>query len=384
MKNIYLDYAATTPVDPRVVKAMKPYWYKYFGNSMSLHSFGEKSDMVVDEGRRTIADFVNGKVENIVFTSSATESNNTALKGIMWANKSKGNHLMVSAIEHDCVLESAKWLAKNGFEVDFIPVDDQGMVDIDYIDKNIKKTTVLVSVIHGNNEIGSVQNIGKIGYICRKKGVLFHTDAAQSFGKVDIDIKRDKVDLLTISSHKIYGPKGVAVLYVGGGIKLEPLLHGGGQEDNRRSSTVNVTGIVGMVEAIKILKKEGNQENIRIKEMRDRFVSKVLTKIDGSRLNGNNEDYLPHIVNISFEKIEGESLLLDLNSKGIMVSTGSACSSRSLQSSHVLTAMGIDHNWSHGSIRFSFGRWTKQEELNRTVVELLKSVNKLRKISPFK
>lgn len=384
MKKIYLDYAATTPVDTRVLKAMEPYWNKYFGNSMSLHFLGEKSDVAVDKSRQVVADFIGGQALSVIFTSSATESNNTALKGVMLANKDKGNHLMVSAIEHDCVLESAKWLAKRGFEVDFIPVDKYGMVDIDYIAKNIKKTTVLVSVIHGNNEVGSVQDIGKIGDICRKNGVLFHSDAAQSFGKVDIDVKRDKIDLLTISSHKIYGSKGVAVLYVGKDVKMEPLLHGGGQEDNKRSSTVNVAAIVGMAEAIKILQKEGKEENKRLKKMRDEFVSKVLASIAGSRLNGSIENYLPHIANISFEKIEGESLLLDLNSKGIMVSTGSACSSRSLQSSHVLTAMGIDHNWAHGSIRFSLGRWTDQKELDRTVVELAKTVNKFRKISPFK
>ncbi len=384
MKKIYLDYAATAPVDTRVLKAMEPYWNKYFGNSMSLHFLGEKSDVAVDKSRQVVADFIGGEADSVIFTSSATESNNTALKGVMWANKNKGNHLMVSAIEHDCVLESAKWLSKRGFEVDFIPVDKSAMVDIDYIRKNIKKTTVLVSVIHGNNEVGSVQDIGRIGKICRKAGVLLHSDAAQSFGKVDIDVKRDKIDLLTISSHKIYGPKGAAVLYVGKDVKMEPLLHGGGQEDNKRSSTVNVAAIVGMAEAIKILQKEGKEENKRLKKMRHEFVSKVLASIAGSRLNGSIENYLPHIANISFEKIEGESLLLDLNRKGIMVSTGSACSSRSLQSSHVLMAMGIDHNWAHGSIRFSLGRWTDQGELDRTVIELAKSVNKFRKMSPFK
>jgi len=384
MKKIYLDYAATTPVDGRVLRAMEPYWNKYFGNSMSLHSLGEKSDVAVDKSRQVVADYIGGQADGVIFTSSATESNNTALKGVMWANKDKGNHLMISTIEHDCVLESAKWLAQRGFEVDFIPVDKDGMVDVDYIAKNIKKTTVLVSVIHGNNEVGSVQDIGSIGEICRKNEVLFHSDAAQSFGKVDINVKRDKIDLLTISSHKIYGPKGVAVLYVGKDIKMEPLLHGGGQENNKRSSTVNVAAIVGMIEAIRILDRQGKEENERLKKLRDGFVSKVLTNIAGGRLNGSTKYYLPHIANLSFEKIEGESLLLDLNRKGIMVSTGSACSSRSLMASHVLTAMGIDHNWANGSIRFSLGRWTKPEELDITVIELAKSVKKFRKISPFK
>ncbi len=384
MKKVYLDYAATTPVDPRVIRSMEPYLSKYYGNSMSLHSLGGKSDEVVDEARGVVAKYINGDSQAIIFTSSATESNNTALKGVLWANRDRGKHLMVSAIEHDCVLESAKWLSKNGFEVDFIPVDKKGLIDLDFIRKKIRKDTVMISVIHGNNETGIIQNIGKIGEICRNKGVIFHTDAAQSFGRVDIDVKRDNIDLLTISSHKIYGPKGVAVLYKDKNVKMEAILHGGGQENGLRSSTVNVPAIVGMVKAIEIIEKEGIAENIAIRKLKNNFIKKILKNIEGSRLNGDLEISLPHIANISFEKIEGEALLLEMDRNGVMVSTGSACSSRTMQSSHVLTAMGIDHNWSHGSIRFSLGRWTTGEELEYTIKVLKQAVLKFRKMSPFK
>lgn len=382
MTRIYLDYAATTPVDPRVMVAMKPYFNKYYGNSMSLHYLGGKSDSVVDETRQIVADYIGGDSQGVVFTSSATESNNLALKGVMWANRNRGNHLMVSAIEHDCVLESAKWLAKNGFEVDIIPVNEKGMADIDFIKKKIKKTTILVSIIHGNNEIGVVQDVAKIGKICKDRGCWLHSDASQSFGRWDIDVKRDQIDLLTISSHKIYGPKGVGVLYIAKGVKIEPLLHGGGQENGIRSSTVNVPAIVGFKKAVEIL--DNNKENTKIRKLRDRLAKMILAKVEGAQINGDLASSLPHIVNISFASIEGESLLLDLDSRGVMISTGSACSSRLLESSHVLRAMGFDHGRCHGSIRFSLGRWTSEEEIERTVEAVKATVDKFRKISPFK
>jgi len=380
---VYMDYAATTPVDPRVLKAMLPYFSKKFGNTMSLHSFGIEAKKALEESRATIADLMNAKTEEIIFTSSATESNNLALKGIAFANKDKGRHIIVSKIEHHCVLDSAKWLEKQGFEVTYLPVDKYGIVDLGELERSIRKDTILVSIMHANNEIGTIEPIEEIGKICREKGVYFHTDAAQSFGKIPIDVEKMNIDLLTASSHKMYGPKGAACLYVRKGVKIEPILHGGGHEFGLRSSTVNVACIVGFAEAAKICKKVMNKESERLKVLRDRLIKGCL-KIENSHLNGHPTKRLPNNANFWFAFIEGESLVAQLDMYGIAASTGSACSSESLEPSHVLLAIGLKPHEAHGSLRLSIGRWTTKKEVDYVLEVLPGVVEKLRKISPYK
>lgn len=383
-KRIYLDYAATTPVDFRVMKAMKPYFDKNFGNTMSVHQFGKEAYEAVENARKIIAEFINAYSEEIIFTSSATESNNLALKGLAFLNRNFKNHIIVSSIEHDCVLNAARWLKKQGFEVDYLPVDKYGLVDIESLKKLIKKNTLLVSVIHGNNEVGTIQDISLIGKICREKEVLFHTDAAQSLGKVPIDVKKMNIDLLTGSSHKIYGPKGAAFLYIRNGVKIEPLLHGGGHEKGLRSSTLNVPAIVGFGKACQILKDEGEEENKRLTKLRDYIIEKILKEIKATKLNGHPTKRLSNNINISFLGIEGEALVLTLDSFGIAVSSGSACSSKTLKPSHVLLAMGLKPEEAHGSIRISIGRFTTKKEIDYFLEVLPKAVERLRKISPFR
>ncbi len=384
MKKIYLDYAATTPIDPRVLKAMMPYFSDKFANTMSLHQMGQIASDAVESSRKIIALFIKAKPEEIYFTSSATESNNLALKGVAFANREKGKkHIIISSIEHDCVLESSRWLKRQGFKVDELNVDKFGFVDINQLKKLITASTILVSIIHGNNEIGTIQYIEAIGKICREKDVYFHTDASQSLGKVDIDVEKMNIDLLTASSHKIYGPKGAAILYIKKGVVIEPIIHGGGHENGLRSSTSNVPAIVGMGKAVEILQKEGKKENIKTKKLRDMLIKGILDNIKGTHLNGDPVQRLSNNANISFPSIEGESLLLELDFEGVEVSTGSACSSRTLMPSHVLMAMGAKPQTAHGSIRLSIGRFTTEEEIKKAIEIFIKVVNKLKKFSPF-
>ncbi len=383
MKRIYFDYAATTPVDPIVSKSMGKYFTKIFGNPSSLHSFGQEARMALEESRETIARAMNASPSEIIFTSSATESNNTALKGVAFANKHRGKHIIISPIEHDCILNSAEWLKKQGFEVEKLPVDEYGIIDPKEVEKRIRRDTILVSVMHANNEMGTIEPIAEIGEICRSKGVYFHTDAAQSFGKIPVDVKKMNVDLLTASSQKMYGPKGVACLYLRKGVKIEPLLHGGGQEYGLRSSTINVPGIVGFAKAVEICMKNMKTEGLRISKMRDKLIKEVL-KIKGTRLNGHPKKRLPNNANFSFSGIEGESILFKLDCQGIAISTGSACSSPKLEPSHVLLAMGMKHEEAHGSMRVSLGRWTTEAEIDSLIKILPGVINKLRKISPYK
>jgi len=383
MKRVYLDYAATTPVDPRVIKAMLPFFNKKFGNTVSLHYFGREAKRALESSRETIADLMNAKPEEIIFTSSATEANNFVLKGVAFANKNKGRHIIVSKIEHHCILESAKWLEKNGFEVTYLSVDKYGLVNLGELERAIRKDTILVSVMHANNEIGTIEPIAEIGKICREKGVYFHTDAAQSFGKIPIDVEKMNIDLLTASSHKIYGPKGAACLYIRKGVKIEPLLHGGGHEFGLRSSTINVAAIVGFAEATKICKIVMNKESERLTKLRDRLIKEAL-EIENSHLTGHPELRLPHIASFWFAFIEGESLIMELDRYGIAASTGSACSSETLEPSHVLLAIGLKHHQARGSLRLSIGRWTTTKEVNYVINVLPKAIERLRKISPYK
>ncbi|MGI6278566.1 MAG: cysteine desulfurase family protein [Patescibacteria group bacterium] len=391
-KSVYLDYAATTPVDERVLKAMLPYFGEKFANSVSLHQPGQEAAKVVSEARERLAGFLGAKEQEIIFTSSATESNNLAIKGLAWANSGK-KHLLVSSIEHDCVLNSAGWLSGQGYKVEKIPVDKTGLIDPSQVAKMIKPDTLLVSVIQASNEVGTIEPIEKIGQICRKKGVFFHTDAAQSFGKLPINVNEMNIDLLTASSHKIYGPKGAALLYLRSGIKITPLLHGGGHEQAFRSSTVNVPAIVGFVKAAQIAHQEMETENKRLTTLRDRIIKTILEKIPKSYLNGHPQKRLNNNINLRFAGIEGEAILMRLDAKGIAVSTGSACASVGISGqlgnfadmapSHVLLALGLNHEQAHGSIRISLGRSTTDEEVDYLLKVFPGVVADLRRLSPL-
>jgi len=383
-RKTYLDYAATTPVDPRVLKAMLPYFTEKFGNSVSLHSFGEQVKKALEKTRLIMAKAINAKnKDEIIFTSSATESNNLAIKGIAFVNQNKGKHIIISSIEHSCVLNSAEWLQKQGFKITKIKVDKYGVINPKEIEKAIRKDTILVSIIHSSNEIGTIEPIEKIGKICEKKKVYFHTDAVQSFGKIPLDVQKMRVNLLTASSHKIYGPKGAALLYIKKGTKIEPLIHGGGHEFGLRASTVNVPAIVGFGKAIEICGKEMKKESKRQIKLRDKLINGVLKKIPDSHLNGHGKKRLPNNANFWFSYVEGESIVMDLNSYGIASSTGSACSSEKLEPSHILLACGLQPEQAHGSLRLTIGRWTKKQDIDYLLRILPKTIKKLRKISPY-
>ena len=380
---VYMDYAATTPVDPRVLKAMKPYFSEKYGNSVSLHKEGREAKKALQESRKTIAEMLNAKPKELIFMSSATESTNMALKGIAFANRKKGKHIVTSKIEHHCVLEPARWLEKQGFEVTRLPVDKFGFINTNQLEKAIRKDTILVSIMHANNEIGTIQDIEKIGKICKEKNVYFHSDAAQTFGKIPIDVKKMNLDMLSISSHKMYGPKGVGGLYIKKGTKIEPLLHGGGHEFRKRSSTANVAGIVGFAEAARIQKQEMDADAKNQTALRDKLINELL-KIEDAQLTGHPTERLPNNASFRFAYIEGESLLMQLDMNGVSASTGSACSSESLEASHVLLAIGLKPQEAHGSLRLSLGKYTTKEDVDYVLEVVPKSVERLRQISPFK
>jgi cysteine desulfurase len=380
---VYMDYAATTPVDPRVFKAMKPYFSEKYGNSVSLHKQGREAKEALEESRKTIEATMNAEPNELIFMGSATESTNMALKGIAFANRKKGKHIVVSSIEHHCVLEPARWLEKQGFEITRLPVDNFGFIDTTKLENAIKKDTILVSIMHANNEIGTIEDIEKIGKICKEKNVYFHSDAAQTFGKIPIDVKKMNIDLLSISSHKMYGPKGVGGLYIKKGTKIEPLLHGGGHEFRKRSSTVNVAGIVGFAEATRIQKKEMASDAKKQTTLRDKLIKELLN-IEDAHLTGHLTKRLPNNASFWFAYIEGESLLMQLDINGVSASTGSACSSESLEASHVLLAIGLKPQEAHGSLRLSLGKYTTNEDANYVLEVVPKSVERLRQISPFK
>ncbi len=381
MKQIYLDNAATTKVDDKVVKVMVEYLSDKWGNPSSLHYKGEEAKRGLDEAREIIAKSIGAKFREIVFTGSGTEANNFVLKGLFWKMKDSGkNHIITTRIEHDCVLNSCKWLERQGAKVTYLDVDSEGFVDADDLKNTITDKTIVVSIIHGNNEIGTIQNLEKLGAICREKNVLFHTDACQSFTKVPINVKKMNVDLMTINAHKIHGPKGVGALYIREGIKLDALLHGGGQEFKLRSSTENVAGIVGFALAVKI-SSSGDVKDM--KKLRDYFIGEIL-KIPNTKLNGSvGDERLCNNINVSFSNIEGEAIGSFLNSKGIFTSTGSACSSKNLDPSHVLLALGLDALKANSSVRFSISKYTTRKEIDFAIQEINKTVEKLRKISPL-
>jgi cysteine desulfurase len=383
MKKIYLDYAATTPVDPRVLEAMKPYFLSKFGNASSLYKFGQEAKRALEDSRKKIAKLINADPSEIIFTSGGTESDNMAIEEIIYPNRNKGKHVITSKIEHPAIMDTCKFIESDGFDVTYLNVDKTGIVNPNDVRKAITDKTTLVTIMHANNEIGTIEPIEKIGKICREKDVVFHTDAVQTFGKIPIDVKKMNIDLLAGSAHKIYGPKGVGFLYVRKGIGITPLIHGGGQEFGKRSGTENIAGIVGFATAAEIAKKEMKKESARETKLRDYLIRNVL-KIENSHLNGHPVKRLPNNANFWFDFIEGESLITHLDFYGIAGSTGSACSSKSLEPSHVLLAIGLKHEQAHGSLRLTLGKYTIKSDIDYTLTVLPKVVKRLREISPLR
>ena len=383
MERIYLDYAATTPCDEQVVEAMRPYFTEKFGNPSSIHSFGQEAKKGMEDSRQILADFLGAKPEEIVFTSGGTESNNFAIFGVFSALTKKGNHIITSNIEHHAISEPCKALEKHGCSLTYVKVDKDGIVDPQEVKKAITDKTVLISIMQAINEIGVIQPIAEIGKIAKEKGIAFHTDAVQTVGHIPVNVNDLNVDLLSLSAHKFYGPKGVGALYVRKGTRINRLLHGGDQEKGRRASTSNVSGIVGLAKAIELCKAKMKEEADLQISLRDSLIKGLLAKIDQCRLNGHPALRLPNNVNMSFEYIEGESMLLNLDMLGIAASTGSACTSSSLEPSHVLLAIGLPHEIAHASLRFSLGRWTRKSDVDYVLDVLPGIVDKLRQMSPL-
>ena len=383
MKRIYLDYAATTPTHPDVVKVMLPYFTKAFGNPSSIYSYGQEAKGAIDEARVKVANLIGAQKEEIVFTSGGTEADNFAIKGVAFANESKGNHIIASSIEHHAVIETCKFLERRGFKVTYLPVDEYGLVDPGDVKKAITDKTILISVMHANNEVGTIEPIAKISRIAQEAGIYFHTDAVQTTGHIPVDVNELGADLLSISAHKLYGPKGVGALYIRKRTKLVPFMHGGEQERRLRASTENVPGIVGFGKAAELARQEMGEEAERLTCLRAQLAKGLLERIDHVRLNGHPIMRLPNNVNVSIDYVEGESMVLNLDLEGICVSTGSACSSSSLEPSHVLLAMSLSHEQAHGSLRFSLGKWTTEEEIERVLDVLPRIVAKLRAMSPL-
>jgi len=381
-----MDYGATTPVDPEIISAMKPYFDHYFGNPSSTHGYGMDAEEKITECRQKVAELIGADEENIIFTSGGTESDNLAIKGVAFQHldkiKKKGPHIITSTIEHPAVLEPIKYLEKKGFDVVYLPVDSTGLIDSDELENSITDETFLISIMAANNEIGTIEPIRKIGEIAKKHDVLYHTDAVQAIGKVPLDVTKDNIDMLSLSSHKIYGPKGIGALYIKKGIKLEPLFHGGGHEKGMRSSTLNTPGIVGLGTACELAKKRFKQDTEHMKKLRDTLIKNIST-IEESYLNGHPTKRLVNNAHFRFTAVEGESLHMLLDSKGIAAATGSACSSKKLRPSHVLLALGLTPEQSHGSIRFTLGRNSTQDDVEYVSKELGPIIEKLRNMSPL-
>jgi len=383
-RQVYLDYAATTFTAPEVVTAMTPFFTESFGNPSSIYSFSERNRKAIAKARQQVADVIGASADEIFFTSGGTEADNWALKGAAWRGRSKGNHIITTKIEHHAVLHTAQFLQENGFDVTFLDVDAEGRVSLDDIRKAVTEKTILVSVMFANNEIGTMQPVAEIGAFCREKGILFHTDAVQAVAHVPIDVKAMNIDMLSLSAHKFYGPKGVGALYIRKGTKIENFMHGGGQEKGRRATTENVPGIVGLGAAIELTSGKMAEESARVGKLRDMLIEGVLESIPHSKLNGApSGERLPNNANFSFIGIEGETLLLDLDSAGIYGSTGSACSSGSLDPSHVLMAIGLSHELAHGSLRLTLGGEITEEDIRYVLSTLPGIVKHRREMSPL-
>jgi cysteine desulfurase len=380
-KPIYMDYAATTPVDARVFDAMKPFLGERFGNPSSIHSFGQDALEAVETARRQVAALLNADPSEVVFTGGGTEADNAALVGAGNALKSKGNHIVTTSIEHHAVLACCEFMAETEFDVTVVPVGMDGIVSMAEIEKAVTDQTVLISVMHANNEIGTIQPIAKIGAYARGRGIVFHTDAVQTFGHVPLDVQSMHIDLLSLSAHKLYGPKGVGALFIRKGTPFEPLIRGGGQENGRRSSTHNVPGIAGLGRAAEIAGKEMESENHRLLELRRHLFRNLLANLKGIHLNGHPEQRLANNLNFSVDHVEGESLIIALDLEGLAASSGSACSSGSGETSHVLKALGVPPDKARGSLRLTLGRFTTLKECDRAVQAIVKSVERLRKLA---
>jgi len=390
-KYIYLDYAATTPMDPRVIEVMNEHFRDSYGNSSSLHSVGQKAAQTLAKSRETVASLINAERDEIYFTSSGTEADNIAILGVALKNQNRGKHIITSVIEHHAVENTCKSLKKKGFSTTFLPVDKYGLIDLKELEDMITDETTLISIMFANNEIGTIEPIKEIGEIAKKHDILFHTDTVQAFGKVPIDVKAMNIDLLSASAHKLYGPKGVGMLYIknkgvreGWGKYIEPIMFGGGHERDMRPSTVNVPGIAGFAKAAELAKEEMPKEIERQTKLRDKIIEFVLNNVDNTYLNGHPTKRLPNNVNLGIRFIEGESIVLDLDSEGIGASTGSACSSKSLDPSHVLLAIGLKPQEAHGSLRVTVGRVTTDDDVDYFLEKLPPIIDRLRKMSPLK
>lgn len=389
-KYIYLDNAATTPMDPRVIEEIVKNFKESYGNSSSLHSMGQKAGQILEKSRNTIASLINVERDEIYFTSSGTESDNLALIGVALKNQKRGNHIITSKIEHHAVENTCKQLEMRGFKLTFLPVDKYGLIDIKELEDSITSKTILISIMFANNEIGTIEPIKDIGELAKDNDILFHTDAVQAFGKIPINVGEMNIDLLSASAHKIYGPKGVGMLFIknkgireGWGKYIQPIMYGGGHEKDMRPSTVNVPGIAGFAKAVELAKAEMPKEIKRQTKLRNHIIKQVTENIDDSYLNGHPTHRLPNNVNLGFKYVEGESIVLDLDTEGIATSTGSACSSKSLDPSHVLLAIGLKPEEAHGSLRITLGRFTTEEDVNYFLEKIPTIIERLRKISPL-
>lgn len=383
MKRIYLDYAATTPMRSEVMVEMQPYLTEAFGNPSSIYSYGHEAKAGIDKARKQVASLLGAREEEIVFTGGGTEADNFAVKGVAFANRSKGNHIITTSIEHHAVLETCHFLEKEGFTVTYLPVDDKGLVSPDSVKKAITPKTILVTIMHANNEIGTIQPVSEIGRIAREAGVYFHTDAVQTVGHIPTLVDELNVDMLSTSAHKLYGPKGVGALYIRKGTRIVPLIHGGEQESNRRASTENVAGIAGFGKAAELARIEMNEEMKRTTLLRDRLINGLISNIEEIRLNGHPAKRLPNNINLTVNYTEGESIVLNLDLKGICCSTGSACTSSSLEPSHVLVAIGLPHEIAYSSFRMTLGKWTTGEDIDRVLEILPEIIASLRAMSPL-
>ena len=380
---IYFDNEATTPIRPDVYEAMKPYIENFYGNASSVYKIARESKKAIDKAREQVAKALNADPAEIFFTGCGSESDNWVLKGVAAALKDKGNHIITTCIEHHAILHTCEYLEENGYEVTYLPVDEYGRVSAEDVEKAIRPETILVSIMFANNEIGTIEPIKEIGTLCREKGIYFHTDAVQAVGHVKIDVKDMNIDFLSLSGHKLGAPKGIGALYIRKGMKIKNLIHGGQQEKGRRAGTENVIGIVALGKAIEDAVEEMDETTARLKYLRDKIIKGILENIDYARLNGHPEERLPGNVNISFEFIEGESMLLLLDANGICASSGSACTSGSLDPSHVLLAIGLPHEKAHGSLRISLGYQNTEEEVDKLLEVLPPIVQRLREMSPL-
>ncbi len=380
---IYLDNAATTAVRPEVFEAMKPYFTECYGNPSSIYGFASKSKKAVEDARETVAEFIGAKASEIYFTGGGSESDNWAIKAVAEARKDQGNHIITSKIEHHAVLHTCEYLEKHGFEVTYVDVDEDGIIKMDELKAAIRPTTILITVMFANNEIGTIEPIREIGEIAREHGILFHTDAVQAYGHIPINVEELQIDLLSASGHKVNGPKGIGILYLRNSVKLGSFIHGGAQERNRRAGTHNVPGIVGFGKATEIGAETMEKRAAYEIALRDRMIEGILEKVPHARLNGHRTKRLPNNVNISFEFIEGESLLILLDQQGVCASSGSACTSGSLDPSHVLLAIGLPHEKAHGSLRLTLSEETTREDVDFVVEQVEKIVTRLRSMSPL-